>query len=1071
MKVQFSPSINIIRDFDGDFNYIPTPNAHRIYRQIVSDFKIGIHSFNIVGSYGTGKSAFLLAFEKTLQGNACYFEPVNGELNGFKKFQFVNIVGDYSSLVETIGHYFGLESSFLSKELVFGKLEAFYQEAQRKNALLVIVIDEFGKFLEYAAKNNPEGELYFIQQLAEYVADKNIILIATLHQGFDSYSKELYRIQRQEWEKVKGRLKEITFNEPVEQLLFLAAEQMPNVRKAETDLDLQSLLDLIEKADAFPLRGRLSLELAIRLLPLDLVAAAVLTLALQKYGQNERSLFSFLNSSDYLGLHDFDGSKEPFYNLSNVYDYLLHNYYSFISTKYNPHYIQWSAIGRAVERVEGVFSDNPLPAIKLVKTIGLLNIFCKESARINVRFLSGYARACLGIEEPEPIIDRLSTRKIIRHVRFKDSFILFDGTDLDIELAVSEAGAKIEPVSDVVSSLKKYFSFPHLSAKAAHYKYGTPRFFEFVLSAEPTSKVPTGEVDGVINLVFSENLGEQELLSFSQQVDEAVVFGFYRNTDRIRQVLHEIQKIEYVIDSTTDDRVAIRELKKLLSHQIEQLNAYVLNALYSGDVLWVFNGRKLDIQRRADFNALLSRICEQVYPNTPVFQNELVNRHKLSSSITIARKNFFEALLKDWEQEDLGFPKDRFPAEKTIYFSLLRKTGMHRKVDGTFTLGAPEEESFQKLWLASEQFLNSAKISRKNLSDFVHLLSARPFKLKHGFIQFWLPLFLFIKRDDFALFGDNGYIPFLTAEVIELILKKPGRFQIKTFDVTGVKLDLLNKYRNLLNKKTEQKLSNQIFIDTIKPFLTFYKALPEYTKKTRRLSKSALAIREAIVDATDPEKTFFESFPKALGYADLDLIENAGMLHDYVFQLQTAIRELRGCFDNLVRRIEAHFLQDLGYADLRFPEYRNEIGKRYQSLKQYLLLPYQKTFYIRLLSELDDRNAWVNSLVHALMGKSLDALKDEEEEMLLERFSQIFMELDNLCEISGIDFDPAKEEVLKLEMTSPNEGYSRHLLRLPTNKREAVQRLQGVLKPHLSNDRKMNIAVLTRLLKEELSDE
>ncbi|RMF59833.1 MAG: hypothetical protein D6743_15775, partial [Calditrichaeota bacterium] len=218
MKVQFSPSINIIRDFDGDFNYIPTPNAHRIYRQIVSDFKIGIHSFNIVGSYGTGKSAFLLAFEKTLQGNACYFEPVNGELNGFKKFQFVNIVGDYSSLVETIGHYFGLESSFLSKELVFGKLEAFYQEAQRKNALLVIVIDEFGKFLEYAAKNNPEGELYFIQQLAEYVADKNIILIATLHQGFDSYSKELYRIQRQEWEKVKGRLKEITFNEPVEQL-------------------------------------------------------------------------------------------------------------------------------------------------------------------------------------------------------------------------------------------------------------------------------------------------------------------------------------------------------------------------------------------------------------------------------------------------------------------------------------------------------------------------------------------------------------------------------------------------------------------------------------------------------------------------------------------------------------------------------------------------------------------------------------------------------------------------------------------------------------------------------------
>jgi len=38
----------------------------------------------------------------------------------------------------------------------------------------------------------------------------------------ESYAYSLSKTQQQEWTKVKGRFREITFNEPVEQLLFLA---------------------------------------------------------------------------------------------------------------------------------------------------------------------------------------------------------------------------------------------------------------------------------------------------------------------------------------------------------------------------------------------------------------------------------------------------------------------------------------------------------------------------------------------------------------------------------------------------------------------------------------------------------------------------------------------------------------------------------------------------------------------------------------------------------------------------------------------------------------------------------
>ena len=40
----------------------------------------------------------------------------------------------------------------------------------------------------------------------------------------------------------------------------------------------------------------------------------------------------------------------------------------------------------------------------------------------------------------------------------------------------------------------------------------------------------------------------------------------------------------------------------------------------------------------------LSRICEAVYAQTPVYRNELVNRHRLSAAINSARSSYFKAL-------------------------------------------------------------------------------------------------------------------------------------------------------------------------------------------------------------------------------------------------------------------------------------------------------------------------------------------------------------------------------------------------------------------------------------------
>ena len=176
MANNFTTSVNIIRDTDRAFNYIPTPNAKQVVSQIVNDFKKGIRSFNVVGTYGTGKSSFLLAFEQSIKGNKRYFEPNFLEK---PKFDFVKFIGSYSSIVEQFADAFEVQTNKNQQENILSEIFNRYHSIGKENKVLFILIDEFGKFLEYASKHNPEKELYFVQQLAEFCNNPkhNIILL------------------------------------------------------------------------------------------------------------------------------------------------------------------------------------------------------------------------------------------------------------------------------------------------------------------------------------------------------------------------------------------------------------------------------------------------------------------------------------------------------------------------------------------------------------------------------------------------------------------------------------------------------------------------------------------------------------------------------------------------------------------------------------------------------------------------------------------------------------------------------------------------------------------------------
>ena len=99
MARKINTSVNIIRDSGKDINYIPTQNAIKTVKLIANDFKKGLRSFNIIGSYGTGKSSFLWALQTSLKNEKSIFD-LNILQN--QKNDVIAIIGEYGSLFESM---------------------------------------------------------------------------------------------------------------------------------------------------------------------------------------------------------------------------------------------------------------------------------------------------------------------------------------------------------------------------------------------------------------------------------------------------------------------------------------------------------------------------------------------------------------------------------------------------------------------------------------------------------------------------------------------------------------------------------------------------------------------------------------------------------------------------------------------------------------------------------------------------------------------------------------------------------------------------------------------------------
>lgn len=1071
MKGNYIVSTNIERDTERELNYILTPNAKDIFDRIISNYLIGNHTFNIIGSYGTGKSSFLWALEKNLKDGQPIFAPLNGQFSGLNNFKFLKFIGESNSFKNQFAYKIGIPEFKNDKDL-FSTFDKFYRKQENQGKVLVLIIDEFGKYLEYAAKHNPDEELYFIQQLAEYInhPDRHILLITTLHQNFGTYAKGLTTEQRFEWEKVKGRIKDLAFDEPVEQLLFFAAEKLAEIKLPKSLRTVfESQYHLIDKTKLLP---KLKIDIAEKLYPLDYLAAYILTSALQRYGQNERSLFSFLFSTDENGIMNFENK---IFDVPEVFNYLSLNLSSEIADPGNPHKAQWNAIKVALERSEVMLEDDYHELTPIIKTIGLVNIFGKAGGQLSKEVLAKYISLSKGIKQSEDLIDKLLQKKIVKFFSFRNKINFLDGTDADLDKELLNAGKNINSMFSISEVVKRYVSFPYIPAKAYQYKYGTPRFFAYTVTDGLVTKPPREELDGFINLIFSPARIKSKILKKSKEDNQAQIYVLYEDIEQIRNQLFEILKYEYVIDKLKDDRVAIKILKEDHLRHVNRLNDLIIERLFDSDssIVWIYKKQRNDIDSKGALNILLTEVCEDVYGNDLIVKNELINREILSTPIRTARKALLKHLLEFSDDPNLGFEDKKFPPEKTIYLSLIKNNGMHRNhKDYGWGLYKPQSEDIKLLWLIGERFIDSSKSVKQSLHSFIEMLTEGQEKIKSGLAEFWMYIFLIAKKEEFALFHiESGYVPYLSTDVLDLIYKKPSNYQLKSYNVSGVKLNLFNSYQELTNLSDQSRSTKETFISIFRQFSLFYRGLPKYCLNTKNISASAQGLRYAIGNAKDPETALFEEFPAALNFHGLKL-ESADIsnIKDYVNQLNSTVAELRGAMDELYDKIENTLLDAVGIHEQEFRSYQLAIQKRFKLLNTDLLTQKQRKFYMRLNAPLENRNIWLKSISDEILGKKVETIQDEEESLLMANLRSMIYNLERLIPIHKLKAEKNDEEIVRIDIIDEEGKSNDSLISIKSKDLKAVQQIEKDLTLLLKEkDNQLSLAALYKVLKKKMS--
>ena len=999
---RFLRSVRIDSDF-GDVDSLegyvcPQSSADTLLTMVRHVSESGQGAYTWTGPYGSGKSSLVIALGALLNGNAVLQDKAARVLGqnltrsirntlptGSKGWRILPVVARRDNPATVIGECLK-QNGLVSRQPRGGWTEANLVAALTRVAEdkpktyggLILFIDEMGKFLEAAALDG--YDIYILQQLAEAASRSNgrFLLVGVLHQAFEDYAHRLSYEMRDEWAKIQGRFVDLTVNPSGEEQIDLIS------RAIESDHRPKNPGALTSTVASFVCRtssrdGANLANLLEACWPLHPVVSCLLgPISRRRFGQNQRSIFGFLNSSELHGFNDFlnHASTGELYGPDRLWDYLRTNLEPSIFASPDGH--RWALASEALERCEAIGGDKL--HIQLLKTIAVIDMF-KERSGILANF--ELLRTCfpeIPDKSLEKALNQLDTWSFTIFKKYLDAHAVFAGSDFDIDQAV---GTAIDEIGNL--DLKVLNSLPGIQpilAKRHYHKSGTLRWFavntvpvtdlvEFASKQRPDKGAIGQFILAVQTEDESDRYAEEQCIkatSYNNAWD--TVIGISNRSRTIVRLARELAALENVSNDHPElagDSVARREVSERLAKLQALLETEFERAFENAQ--WFRKNQLPKRLRRADLNNIASELADRRFEKSPCLHSELLNRQKPSGSAIAAQNNLLRRMVLNNGEPRLGIKG--YPAEGGLFASILEATRLYVQRERTWQFVSPETCGddpchLAPMWKKASDYLKKHSDRTVAVSELFDEWQKPPFGVKIGLMPILAVAFIMSGRDKFAVYRSDVFQAEFNDVDVEYLAKNPATIQLRWLDLSNTAKGLLTGMAQVVRDLDE--CNQQINLEPIhvgRGLVAIFDRLPQWTRRTMRLSSNAQDIRDLFKKAHDPNRFLFDDIPETIG-KDVKLTDEN--------EVRRVIRTVREGLDELVQAypLMLHRLRDIMLEELQVPNVSpqslKELRERAENIRQ-LAGDFRLDAFIGRLTQFDGSDECFESIASLAANK------------------------------------------------------------------------------------------------------
>lgn len=872
--------------------YVLPPSVEKSLRTMVDALEHGCRAFTWTGPYGTGKSTAALLLVGLLDPTSALAAPARAAASSEleKAFgpncAFVSpptplLITAYArplrqEIAEHAARLFGWNAKATAAASADdAALIAALDKATTDRSLLLI-IDELGKALE---SSYASGGVHLLQDLAEWASRSGgrIALIGILHQSFDRYAARSGRAAREDWAKVQGRFMDIPFVAGVDEVVSLIARAIdatPSPRDPINDLATEVACAVAGRRQT---DRTLLTKLFVSAWPLHPITTLLLgPISRRRFAQNERSVFSFLASAEPLGFLEHlsrpkSGTADDLFSVDRLWDYIVANFGLVIAAGEESH-----RISIAMEAIERAEARGGTMHGRLARAAAAIEFF-KEGTGLALDE-STLAASVAG--EPSQrvaaaINDLVDWTVLLRQPRL-GGFALFAGSDFDLDLALSQARDEI--TTDALSNIPAVVGFDHIAAKRHYFRTGALRTFQTALRLLSPDEIKDAETPKrLAEAVASSSgsyAGKMLLLASDGEASEATIESLAKKVAKEASKGGYVSAVGaassvFVMRETAADLLAIDRLAKshaqlegdrLARREIAARRAALLDSSYR-EIVRTFDRAKWFVGHGAalpvadePLSVVASKLADAAFPSTPIIQSELLQRDKPSSNAMAALRDLGHAMVRQSHLPDLGI--EGFPPEKGLYLTVLKACGLHRQIDGRYRFTPPDVgtesgRSLEPAWSAIDQ------LDEIDLGRLYQLWASPPYGIKRGVMPVIALAKMLASRGDWAIYLDGLFQPDLDQVFFDRLLQDPSSIRARRLKRGPEQRNYLVGIGAGLNL-TESATA----LETASALFKRFAALPEYSRRTTRLSATALSVRDVVVRADDPEALLFADLPR-----------------------------------------------------------------------------------------------------------------------------------------------------------------------------------------------------------------